>query len=364
MTGAAAARDRRIPVVVVTGFLGSGKTTLLSQLLADPAIGNVAVLVNELGEVSLDHALVRRVDERTVALSNGCLCCTLRDDLAESLRDLQDLADRGEIDPLERIVVETTGLAEPAPILHTILADPIARERFRTETVVTTVDAATGQASLDRHPESVRQAGAADRLLITKGDLAGERAVGALEARLRGINPGAPTLRVVHGRVALADLLTPGRAEPTRPEEVAAWLAATERANGGGEAGPGRGAADAALPPRGEAHAGAPQPHSHDVEAHAMTFDAPLDWTAFGVWLTMLLAHRGEDVLRVKGLLDVGEAGPVVVNGVQHVVHPPQHLDAWPTADRRSRVVFVARGIRGSELEASLDAFQRAAAEI
>jgi G3E family GTPase len=338
MTG----RGDRIPVVVVTGFLGSGKTTLLSRMLGDPEMGKVAVLVNELGEVALDHELLRHVGERTVVLPNGCVCCTLRDDLSQALRELLDLSDRGEIEPLERVVVETTGLAEPAPILNTLLAEPVVGAHFRPEAVVTTVDAQSGAVSLRRHPESVKQAGAADRIVVTKGDLAGDAALDELGSELRRINPGAPQLRAVLGDVALADLLPPAGA----PEEVGRWLAAMEAG-----AAPDEHGSDA-----DEAHS-----HHGDVLARAMVFERPLDWTAFGVWLTMLLADRGQDVLRVKGLLDVGGPGPVVVNGVQHVVHPPEHLAAWPGDERRSRLVFVTRGIDSDALEASLAAFQRAA---
>jgi G3E family GTPase len=338
-------RGQRIPVLVLTGFLGSGKTTLLSGMLGDPEMGKAAVLVNELGEIALDHDLLRHVGERTVVLPNGCLCCTLRDDLSESLRELLDLSERGEIEPLERVVVETTGLAEPAPILNTMLADPIVSAHFRPEAVVTTVDAQSGSHSLHRHPESVKQAGAADRLVVTKADLAGDEAVAGLQSELRRINPGAPVLRAVLGDVTLADLLPPSGASAGAPEEVERWLAAMDEH-----------AAAEAHPHGDEAHV-----HHGDVVARAMVFERPLDWTAFGVWLTMLLADRGEDVLRVKGLLDVGGPGPVVVNGVQHVVHPPQHLAAWPGDDHRSRVVFVTRGIDHDAVEASLAAFQRAA---
>jgi G3E family GTPase len=333
----AAASPGRLGVVVVTGFLGSGKTTLLSRLLGDPAMGRTAVLVNELGEVALDHELLREVDARTAVLANGCVCCTLRDDLSESLRDLLDMSDRGEIEPLERVVIETTGLAEPAPILNTILSDRVVAAHFRPEIVVTTVDAAAGSGTLDRHPESVKQVSAADRLVVTKSDLIDDgNAVRELEDRLHAINPGAPAIRAVLGEVRLDDVLPPVGAEPGHPAEVAAWL---ETARG-----------------VGESH----EHHGGDIRAHSLVLDAPLDWTAFGVWLTMLLGSRGEEVLRVKGLVDVGGPGPVVINGVQHVMHPPRHLDAWPSEDHRSRIVFITRGIDQGVLQASLVAFQRA----
>jgi len=311
-----------LPVVLVTGFLGSGKTTLISALLAHPEMGETAVLVNELGEVAIDHHLVRRVDERTVVLGSGCICCTLRGDLRDELRDLLDRRSRGGLAPFRRVVVETTGLADPAPVLATLLSEPVLRHHYAVEAVVTTVDALAGEATLDRHPESVKQAAVADTLLVTKADAAAPAAVDALEARLRGLNPLAAVRRVSFGAIAPADLLA-GRTPGPRAVEI--------------EPGPGV--------------------HAHDVHAFALVLDEPLDWDAFAVWLTMLLHSRGLDVLRVKGLLDVGEPGPVVLDGVQHVVHRPRHLAAWPDGDRRTRIVFITRGIERDAVLASLQAF-------
>jgi G3E family GTPase len=312
----------RVPVVLVTGFLGSGKTTLISALLAHPDMGETAVLVNELGEVAIDHHLVRRVDERTVVLASGCVCCTLRGDLQDELRDLLARRDRGEVAPFARVVVETTGLADPAPVLSTLLTEPLLRHHYEIEAVVATVDAVTGAATLDRHAESVKQAAVADTVVVTKADACEPAAVDALEARLRALNPLAEMRRVSFGAIAPGDLLAG----------------------------------------RGSAHAAAPPPHDHashtgDVQSFALVRSAPLDWDAFAVWLTMLLHARGLDVLRVKGLLDVGGPGPVVLDGVQHVVHRPRHLDAWPDDDRRTRIVFITRGIEREAVLASLEAF-------
>jgi G3E family GTPase len=307
----------KTPVALLTGFLGSGKTTLLSRLLRDPALGETAVIVNELGEVPIDHHLLRRVDERTVVLGNGCVCCTLRGDLADELRDLLGRRERGEIPPFRRVVVETTGLADPAPILYTLASEPVVKNHFELERVIVTVDAVHGL----REPESLHQAAAADRLVVTKTDLADAR---ELERRLVALNPTAEVLEACFGDVTVEQLF-------------------------GGE------------PLLREIAPGEPS-HGHDgVEAHSLVFAEPLDWTAFGVWLTMLLAARGSDVLRVKGLLDVGGRGPLLLNGVQHVVHPPVHLDAWPDDDRRSRIVFIGRSLDRRSLEASLAAFVRAA---
>ncbi len=308
----------KTPVVLLTGYLGSGKTTLLSRLLAHPDMGETAVIVNELGEAAIDHHLLRRVDERTVVLGNGCVCCTLRGDLADELRDLLSRRDRGEIPQFGRVVVETTGLADPAPILYTLLTDPVVKHHYELERVITTVDAQHGL----RGEESVRQAAAADRLVVTKADLEDPVAVAA---DLRRLNPGADQLVAVLGDLSPDELFAGAERDPR----------------------------DLVFD---ESHS-----HAGDVRALCLTLGEPIDWTAFGIWLTMLLHARGQDVLRVKGLLDVGAEGPLLINGVQHVVHPPEHLQSWPDEDRRSRIVFIGRGFTREELESSLAAFNRAA---
>ena len=314
----------RLPVVVFTGFLGSGKTTLLSRLLGRHELGEAAVIVNELGEVAIDHHLLRRVDERTVLLGNGCLCCTLRGDLADELRDLLSRRTRGEIPPFRRVLVETTGLADPTPVLNTILTEPVVRHHFEPGAVIATVDALNGNGQLDREEETVKQVLVADRIVVTKADVADRGVVDDLEERLRGLNPAADLLEASFGEADPALLLAPGNLDPRRFR----------------------------LPA---------EPLHADVHPFVLFLDRPVDWTAFGIWLTMLLGSRGADVLRVKGLLNVGAPGPVVLNGVQHVVHPPEHLDAWPDDDHRSRIVFIARGIGRREIEESLAAFDAAA---
>ena len=311
------AADGKLPVALVTGFLGSGKTTLIGSLLTHPGMGETAVIVNELGEIGIDHHLLRRVDERTVLLRSGCLCCTLRGDLADELRDLLGRRERGEIPPFRRVVVETTGLADPAPVVYTLLSEPVVRHHYELETVVTTVDAQHG---LDRE-ESLRQVAAADTVVVTKTDLAPASRVAE---QLERLNPAARVVEVSHGA--------------TTP--------------------------DAVLAPAGHPRGGvAPQDaHVHgDVAAVTVVLERSVDWTAFGIWLTMLLQARGSEIYRVKGLLDVGAAGPVLVNGVQHVVHPPVHLDSWPDLDHRSRLVFIGRGLERDVLTRSLAAFDNAA---
>jgi G3E family GTPase len=310
--------EAKTPVVLLTGFLGSGKTTLLSRLLAHPEMGETAVIVNELGEVAIDHHLLRRVDERTVLLKSGCVCCSLRGDLADALRDLLVRRDRGEIPAFRRVVVETSGLADPAPILYTLLSEPVVKHHFRLERVIATVDAVNGL----REPESVRQVAAADTVVATKTDLEGAADV---RPSLEQLNPTADVLEVSFGDVEPAALFdTPGTG-----------LRPVPAVNGHEDS---------------------------EVRAVCVYLEEELDWGAFGIWLTMLLQSRGDDILRVKGLLNVGGDGPVLVNGVQHVVHPPEHLDAWPDDDRRSRIVFIGRAIDAAALTASLRAFNTAAA--
>ena len=310
--------DGKLPVALVTGFLGSGKTTLIGGLLGHHAMGETAVIVNELGEIGIDHYLLRRVDERTVLLKSGCLCCTLRGDLAEELRDLLGRRDRGEIPLFKRVVVETTGLADPAPVVYTLLAEPVVKHHYELESVITTVDAQHGLV----RDESLRQVAAADTLVVTKTDLAPES---GLAARLAVLNPAARIIEASFGAVSPDDVLTPS----PHPRET-----------GSGDA---------------------PAYGHGDVRAVTVVLDDALDWAAFGIWLTMLLQARGSEIYRVKGLLDVGQDGPVLLNGVQHVVHPPVHLDAWPDDDRRSRLVFIGAGLDREALRRSLEAFSRAA---
>ena len=335
------------PVLVLTGFLGSGKTTLLNRLLRHPALGDAAVLVNEFGEIGIDHQLVETVDESTVLLSSGCLCCTIRDDLKQAVLEIHDKRARGVVPPFGRVIVETTGLADPAPILATFMNDVSLRHHYRLATVVATVDAVNGRAHLDRQEESVKQAAVADRLVLTKTDIADPAAAGVLRGRLARINPSAEILMAGHGAVEVEPLLRADVYDPAaKGREVLRWIEA-----------------EAARPAASHGHgAGRHGASRHDERVHSfcLVHDEPVDWTAFGIWLTLLLHTHGGEVLRVKGLLNVaGVDTPVVINGVQHVVHPPVHLDAWPDADRRSRVVFIVRSLERARIAESLAVFNR-----
>ncbi len=308
-----------IPVAVVTGFLGSGKTTLLRRLLRDPRYADSAVIVNEFGEIPLDHALIAAGDETFLSVATGCLCCVVRTDLTETLKDLARRRAAGEVPRYARVIIETSGLADPAPVLNALMLDAAVAATHRLQAVVTLVDGALGAATLDRHPEAERQAMLADRLLLTKPDLVPQGmtpgGMAALAARLAALNPAAPIRAAAHGEVPPEWLFADGR-HATDPSSLAAWLDATAR-------------------------------HSAGVATILLEREAPLPLLALTLWMQALAEHAGTRLLRLKGLVALAEdaARPAAIHAVQHVVHPPEWLEAWPSADRRSRVVLIGQGI-------------------
>ena len=333
---------------MLTGFLGSGKTTLLSHLLRDPAMHDTAVVINEFGEVGLDHMLVESSSDDVVILNSGCLCCTIRGDLIDTLRNLFRRRVTGEVPEFARLVIETTGLADPAPILHTLMTDPLLAARYRLDGVITTVDGVHGLAQMDAQFEPIKQAAVADRLLMTKRDLIEDAAAAALSERLRGINPAAPILIVAHGEIAADTLFGVGLYDPeTKSPDVARWL-------------------------REEAYADVHDHDRHDVNRHddrirafCLTSEVRMPWDAFADWMEALIATHGDALLRVKGILHVTDTdNPVAVHGVQHVFHPPAMLDAWPDDDRRSRIVMITRDLNREPVEKMFRAFVEANASV
>tara|TARA_B100000676_G_scaffold311520_1_gene381717 strand:- start:31538 stop:32512 length:975 start_codon:yes stop_codon:yes gene_type:complete len=313
-----------LPVMVVTGFLGSGKTTMISGLLRHPGLEDTAVLVNEFGEIGLDHLLVEHVDESTILIGQGCLCCAVREDLVVALMDLLERREAGAVPGFRRLVVETTGLADPAPILHTLLADDRLRGRCHIAGIITTVDVLHARDQLEREPECLRQAAVADRLVLTKTDLADGIATSEVSRRLEAINPDAPQDRAP----VAPDILTTAAEHGEDRASTARWL-------------------------------DQPDHHHHDTAISAMTLRAekPLRIDRVVAWIEDTIARYGDRLLRLKGILDVeGSAVPVAVHGVQHVFHPLQRLSAWPEGPRVSRLVLIGRDLPVTDIE---DAFVR-----
>ena len=336
------------PVSVITGFLGSGKTTLLSRLLADPRMNKAAVIINEFGEVGLDHVLVTTPREDVVLLSSGCLCCSLRGDLVNTLTSLFNERARGEIPAFDRVLVETTGLADPAPVLLTVSADERLSEVFHIERVITTVDAAHGLSQLDSQAEAVKQACVADVILVTKTDVADAETLKALRARLHRLNPIALTYDVVQGEIdpdILFNFADPGVARTRDFSDLAGIV----------------------NEPHGEHHhhdhdhAHGHDHHEHESEIHAgvRTFsvmrDEPVTFSGLEVWMGLLRDVKGPSLLRIKGIVNI-DGRPIVIQAVQHMFHPPSELPEWPDDDRRSRIVFITRDVSREEIERTLDA--------
>jgi dihydroorotase len=343
-----------IPVTLLTGFLGSGKTTVLNHVLKQPGMAATAVIVNEFGEIGLDHLLVERSSEDVVLLNSGCLCCTVRGDIVDTLTNLFVDRVKGKVPFFTRVAIETTGLADPAPILHTLMTDPIVAARYVLDGVVTTVDAVNGAGSLDRQPEAVKQAAVADRLLLTKTDIAEPGARQAIEARLKELNPSAAIVSVAQGAIDSALLFNIGFYDPTTKSlDVRRWLRDESfEGDHGQDVG------------HGHEH---PDVNRHDdrIRAFCITREQPISWAALSTWLDGLAAMRGDDLLRLKAIVALSDRPdqPVVLHGVQHLFHPPVLLPEWPSEDRRTRMVFITRDLPRETIETTLAAFEEAVEE-
>lgn len=324
MQPAASSLDARIPVHVLTGFLGSGKTTFLRHLLGEPGLAETAVIINEFGEIGLDHLLVREVTEDVVLLSSGCLCCAVRDDLVSTLAELLAMARSGTVAPFRQVMVETTGLADPAPIIHAVMSAPELLHGYRAGSIITTVDGVSGLNSIRNFAEAAQQVALADCVVITKSDLVERWQLDTLELDVAKVNPAVRSLTSSKHAMPSATAVLDHAAD-WKPN----YLAESDK--------PGRGV------------------HSHGIMTFTVEVTSEVEWPAFVDWLELLLAARGQSILRVKGLLRVrGDERPVVIHGVQHVVYPPEYLPRWPEGSPRGWLVFIARNLTRSAIEKSL----------
>lgn len=350
--------DALCPVTVLTGFLGSGKTTTLARLLKAPEFAGTVAIINEFGAIGLDHLLIETSEERFALLDNGCICCTVRDDLVETLLRLVARVEAGELPDFRRVVVETTGLADPAPILHALMAEDRLAKSYRIDGVITVVDAVNGLFTLNSYREAVKQVAVADRLLLTKTDLANAAEIAALTSRLSVVNPTAQIIVSRDGDAPAGALIGLSLdAARGNAGDIVSWFAqatrATERPRFHAD-----GLDEACRDPgcRNPHHV---HGHCGDISTFSLTIDEPVAWGAFKQWLEYLALLKGEELLRFKGLINVAERPdtPIVVHGVQHVFHPPRELAAWPSDDRRTRLVFITRGIRRGLIERTLSKF-------
>jgi G3E family GTPase len=352
------------PLTIVTGFLGAGKTSLLNGLLRDPMAAGTLVIINEFGEIGLDHLLVERVDGDMLVMTSGCLCCSIRGDLIAALEDILRRRDNGRMAPFDRVIIETTGLADPAPVLHTVMEHPYLALRFRLDGVITLIDAVNGIATLDAHEEAVKQAAMADRLILSKTELpASGSGLPELRARLAKLNPGAVLLDAAEGQATPEALLNLGIYDSDRKiPDVRRWLNAEAfvahddqvHTHGGGEEG------------GSHVHAGhkAHDVNRHDarIRAFCIRHEEPLSAMALDLFIELLRSAHGPDLLRVKGIVALADdlSRPLVIQGVQHVFHPPLRLPAWPDADHTTRIVFILRDLD----RAFVDTLWRAVANI
>lgn len=359
-----------IPVTLLTGFLGSGKTTVLNHLVRQPEMTDALVIINEFGDMALDHMLVAHSTENLVIeLDSGCVCCSIRGDLVKTLRDITWRFSRDGRRQFQRVLVETTGLADPAPIIQTLMTHPQVAPKYRLDGVVATVDFTSGMHTLDHHPQSVKQAAMADVLLLTKADLVTAEHRQRLRHRLEEINPAASRWETLNGEIEAVKLLGHGLLSASgKAADVARWLKEETYSSASVQPVVRRSQAGdlSSVPHEKVAHASATHKHDHELNRHddhikafCFAIDDPIPHETLAAWLEMLMGFVGSNILRIKGILNVeGSALPIVIHGVQHVFHPPTTLPAWPSDDRRSRLVFITHDVGKEVIERTFGVFR------
>ncbi len=353
-----------VPVSILTGFLGAGKTSLLNRLLKDPDLTDTAVIINEFGDVSLDHLLVEASSDGIIELSDGCLCCTVRGELVDTLADLMDRMQTGKIKPLKRVVIETTGLADPAPVLQSVMGNPVIAQSYRLDGVVTVVDAVNGLSTLDNHEEAVKQVAMADRLVISKVSLALPDAVISLQARLRALNPRAPMIDGDLPEAGKAELFHCGLYDPaTKIADVDRWLQDEAMAGHHHHDHDDHDHHDHAHcdhePHHGQ-HGHDENRHGADIRSFSIVHDRPIDPMALEMFVDLLRSAHGEKLLRMKAIIAMSDNPdrPLILHGVQTVFHPPQRMAAWPDpTDRRTRMVLITKDLPEIFVRDLFDAF-------
>lgn len=357
--------QNRIPVSILTGFLGAGKSTLLNRLLKDPAMKDAAVIINEFGEVGIDHLLVEASNDAVVELSDGCLCCTVRGELVDTLAELIDGMQTGKIKPLSRVVIETTGLADPAPVMQSVMGHPAIAQHFDLDGVITVVDAVNGLSTIDSYPEAYKQVAVADRLILTKKTLADAPGIAALVDRLRALNPRAPITDGDAADAASAAILVNGLYDPaSKIADVDRWLKAEMAAADDHHHHHGH---DHHDHDHGHGHHHHGHHHHHDVNRHGTSIrsysilhDEPIDPMAINMFVDLLRSTHGEKLLRMKAIVALTDRPdrPLVLHGVQSIFHPPVRLPAWPEgSDRKTRLVLITKDLSESYVRDLFGAF-------
>ena len=328
-----------IPITIITGFLGSGKTTLLAALLKQESMQNTAVIINEFGEVGLDHNLIETIDENIVELQNGCICCTIQEDLKSTLVDLIKKMERNEISSFNRVVLETTGLADPVPIIHTLMTSLDLHRAYSIDGVITLVDSVNGKSTYDNHEEAIKQTALADIIILSKTDLAEKTAIKSIIDRIKTINPKANIIKSNKDKLHLTELLGLNDYDPlNKTWDVEEWLAIEKYKQNKHE--------------QNHHHKHNVNRHGDNIESFALVTQHQISMTTFNFFLELLTSQMGSNLLRIKGILNIkGESRPAIIHGVQHIFHPVEWLDVWPDNDRRNRLIFITRDIKKSHIE-------------